>query len=193
MVKQLAPSSSHSAGGPFGGYMYQLEFALLSLFDLQPGECLGIETLDDVAKEGEEGQTRYQLKNQASGRRLTDSSPELWKTLGIWAQEIQNGITPLASLKHLILVTPAKVAPNSMVAEIARGEHCVNAEKTKRIATWLYTASPSSNQKVQWAFDAIRNLAHHNKADFDMFVRKLIIKSEQPALSGRTPLTGGGT
>jgi hypothetical protein len=66
MVKRSASYSSHSAGGPFGGYLYQLEFALLALFELKPGECLGIETLDDVAKEGLGGQTRYQLKNQSS-------------------------------------------------------------------------------------------------------------------------------
>jgi hypothetical protein len=64
MAKQSASNSSHSAGGPFGGYLYQLEFALLTLFELRPGECLGIETLDDVAKEGPVGQTRYQLKKK---------------------------------------------------------------------------------------------------------------------------------
>jgi hypothetical protein len=36
---------------------------------------------------------------------------------------------------------------------------------------------------VKWAFDAIRSFARENRAEFDTFVRKLIIKSEQPHLS----------
>lgn len=89
------------------GYLYQIRYALLeSLRRLSKAEqfVVTIETLDDVVfeKVGEAPvilQTKHHISKTAD---LTDSSPELWKTLRIWCVALANNELPDGSLYFLV-------------------------------------------------------------------------------------------
>ncbi|WP_210642769.1 ABC-three component system protein [Pseudomonas sp. Tri1] len=106
--------SQFAAVNPALGYLYQVRAALLwSLQRLQHDESfqVSVEVLDDVAFESNTGDpsTFLQTKHHASRMAaLTDSCPDLWKTLRVW---IEGGaVSQILSTASLQLVTTG-VAP----------------------------------------------------------------------------------
>src|SRR5437660_1379389 len=90
-------SPANTAPAQLAGYIYQVQRAALRLFELQEGETLGIEVLDDIHVERAGAATELlQVKHQSAtsaikDQTLTDHSIHLWKTLGIWADLIRTG------------------------------------------------------------------------------------------------------
>ena len=78
-------------------------------------KSLSIEDYDDIAQLGTDGQVHAatQLKHHCKSSPMTDSSPDLWKTLRVWletpALRIDNG--PL-----LYLVTTSEAPKDSALA-----------------------------------------------------------------------------
>lgn len=115
----------HTAVGPLAGYLYQIQRAILRLFDLQEGEALGLEILDDLHVEQNAVATELvQVKHHLSGHppHLTDASPELWKTLGTWAAAIVDGSLDLSTVQKLVLITNATISSNTLAEMLAKGE-----------------------------------------------------------------------
>ena len=90
-------SSQHDASSSALGYLYQCRYALL--LALQKGDdpnlCMSIEKLDDVAfHESPTTPTlareclQFKHKTSRAGG-LGDSSPDIWKTLKIWAEAVK--------------------------------------------------------------------------------------------------------
>src|SRR4051794_19300947 len=85
-----------SAAESMLGYLHQCRCALLLLLQratVHPDPELSIERFDDVAFERagspqEVVQTKHRL---GTPRRLSDSSVDLWKTLGIWSEGVADG------------------------------------------------------------------------------------------------------
>ena len=81
------------------GYLYQIRYALLdSLRRLRDYEDfrVSLEKLDDVQFEPEGRpiellQTKHHIRRTAS---LTDSSPDLWHTIRVWASAISDQQVP---------------------------------------------------------------------------------------------------
>lgn len=78
--------TSHSAGGPLGGYEWQLRKALLVLLRSQTGGFIEVETRDDVVVYLASGHigASLQAKHSFDDSRLSAKSVELWKTLAAW-------------------------------------------------------------------------------------------------------------
>lgn len=115
-------SNQFSAAESALGYIYQcrlaLWYALSRLRDRDDIE-IAIESLDDVTFSGDGKpeellQTKHHLNAKAS---LTDASPDLWKTIRIWAAHIrlvQDGV-------RLFLVSTATAQPGSVAAMLRDG------------------------------------------------------------------------
>ncbi|BCX48584.1 conserved hypothetical protein [Haloferula helveola] len=105
----MAPKSKHSAPGPFAGYAFQFERALLRLADNEAGGIVGIETCDDVVSRSPSGTIYEQDKHsiQPTGTPFGDTSNALWNTLMIWAESAANGsANPAISEFHLVTNRP---------------------------------------------------------------------------------------
>jgi hypothetical protein len=95
------------------GYLYQCRYALLeSLRRLRREEqfMVSIEILDDVVFEPDGKlpdllQTKHHIKRTAD---LTDTSPDLWKTIRIWCEGFINGNIPDGSTFFLITTASAR-------------------------------------------------------------------------------------
>ena len=67
------------------GYYYQPRYALLKLFQLPEETTCLIEGDDDVDfSDPSEGKILASLKHKAAGDKLTDLSPDFWKSVRIW-------------------------------------------------------------------------------------------------------------
>lgn len=87
-------TSRFSAAGPALGYLAQVDHALLAALERMDDEddfAVSIETLDDVVfhhAETGDATEKWQSKHTIDGTRsLSDSSMDLWKTLGNWIVE----------------------------------------------------------------------------------------------------------
>jgi hypothetical protein len=131
---------------PFGvpesalGHLYQLRYALLLLLravrELGPAIDLSLERTDDISiddpgRSSDVVQTKHHDK--AVGARpvsLTDASPDLWKTLRVWAEGVATGsIRVPGTLLHL--VSTATASPGT-AASLLRVSNLRNVDEALR-------------------------------------------------------------
>lgn len=114
------PYADFSAGDSLLGYIYQCEYALFHLLDRDnPTVQISIETLDDVVFGNlSDPEALLQLKLHAVNgdgkvRSLTDRSPDLWKTLRVWATLVHGGrIKPAKTTFFLMTTSPLSQQPS---------------------------------------------------------------------------------
>lgn len=155
----MGHKSLHSAAPQAIGYLHQARYALLRILDvnLSDDTSVVIEGLDDVSlRRGENGTLELdQLKHHVSRKaKLTDKSPDLWKTIRVWCSVFQNGGgvgRPIA----LNLVTTAE-APEESAASLLREGSGRDVEEAERLL--LAAAHSSENDALKNAFDAFQAL-----------------------------------
>ncbi|XHR31040.1 MAG: ABC-three component system protein [Chthoniobacteraceae bacterium] len=99
-----AISDQHSAEGPFAGYLFQLDWALIWLGQSPIGASVGIETLDDIAMAREDGGLDLgQSKLSYCQNLLADRNPNLWKTLSIWLKQVAGDEIDLSDTEFYLL------------------------------------------------------------------------------------------
>jgi hypothetical protein len=121
------------------GYLYQARYALFLLLDGVEEQELLLETLDDIVLE-QSGTPRELLQTKHHIRaecRLTDSSPELWKTLRVWSTVLSEGRVRIPPIR-LTLVTTAQAQDGSIAATLRPG---VGHDPTKSRAALLKIAA----------------------------------------------------
>lgn len=147
-----------SAAAPALGYLYQVRYALFdALGRLANGShfSVSIETLDDVVfdTEGEATallQTKHHLERRAN---LTDSSPDLWKSLRVWCEATTNDELPEGS--SLVLITTG-TAPEGTASFYLRPSESRSVERAVERLNSIATSS--QNESLAAAYRAFRNL-----------------------------------
>jgi hypothetical protein len=110
--------SQFSAADAALGYLYQVRCALLYTLRRQKSEpdfLVSLETLDDVTFEragGEPSELLQTKHHRQSAATLTNSSPDVWKTLRVWFEGHASGVIPASA--NLVLVTTATAKENSV-------------------------------------------------------------------------------
>lgn len=112
--------SDFSAQEPGLGYLYQARYGLWLLLDGDEEQELVLESLDDIVLEvggspADLLQTKHHVRQEA---RLTDTSPELWKTLRIWSTHVRDNRISFPPTR-LTLITTA-TAPDASIAALLR-------------------------------------------------------------------------
>lgn len=87
-------SKDTNAGGVVAGFIYQIYYFLYRLLTMQEGETVSLEKFEDVGSEKGDKKTYYQLKHTVATRgttvaRMRDRDTDLWKTLGMWIDKIE--------------------------------------------------------------------------------------------------------
>ena len=104
------------------GYLYQCRYALLvglRASKTKPAMVLSIERFDDIAFEESAGlKQAIQLKHHGSAGDLTDSSVDLWKTIGIWTSKCATN--PQLPFEAQFLILTTGTAPDSSAAALLR-------------------------------------------------------------------------
>jgi len=150
-------SSQFDATASMLGYLYQVRLALLdSLRRLRRFGTFSvtIETLDDVAFEKQGSatellQTKHHIDRQAN---LSDASPDLWKSLRVWVDALQQGRPGPDSV--LYLVTTGE-APAGSAASYLRGEARNVAKAVERLDATAQSSVSADNEKAYRAYLAL--------------------------------------
>jgi hypothetical protein len=113
------PRSPFSAAEQGLGYIYQARFALLKILAMPESSSVLIEKDDDVEFVSEGGvKSLASLKHKATGDKLTNLSPDFWKSVRIWlAYYLQNG--RVSSDGRFLLFTTATISQGSFLALFA--------------------------------------------------------------------------
>jgi hypothetical protein len=146
--------SSFSAADAALGYLYQVRVALLwSLQRLKKSQSflVSLETLDDVTFEanGEADvllQTKHHKNREA---RLTDASPDLWKTLRVWFEGYANGDIPSGASLHLLTTA---TAPEGTVAAYLRPRNRDVGAALKSLEATARSSASTDNAAAYKAF-----------------------------------------
>ncbi len=170
----------YSAASSALGYLYQVRYALLeSLRRLRKGQefIVSIETLDDVVfeKDGDAPellQTKHHLNRPAD---LTDSSPDLWKTLRIWSEAIGADGVPQGTL--YILITTAQTSDGQAAHYLKPGDSRSPDTAMERLNS---TADSSTNQANAKAYQAYRSL---NQDQRKRLLQNVLVVDAAPTIS----------
>ncbi len=149
-----------SAGAQALGYLYQARYALWLLLSREEELELSIEALDDVEFD-DKGSPRelLQLKHHNKPVSLTNTSPELWKTLRIWSNHIYNDkIAPGSVI--LTLVTTSIAADDSIASKL-RSDSTRNPIEAHQALTNI--AKSSSNESLEDAFIEFLNVSEEDR------------------------------
>ena len=170
----------YSAASSALGYLYQVRYALLeSLRRLRKGQefIVSIEALDDVVfeKDGEAPellQTKHHLNRAAD---LTDSSPDLWKTLRIWCVAIGADNVPQGTI--YLLITTALTTDGHAAHYLKPGDSRSPDTAMERLNS---TADSSTSQANAKAYQAYRSL---NQDQRKRLLQNVLVVDAAPTIS----------
>jgi len=172
--------SDFSAASSLIGYLYQCRYALLdALRRAREGRefLCRIESLDDIQFENANNtidllQTKHHISKKA---KLTDSSVDLWKTLRIWAESLQNGMMNENATLYLITTS---VAPEGSAASYLK--RLSNDYAPQDALVRLNSVAESSTNKTNAeAYDAFKRLSMKQK---DFLVSSICIIDGTPSI-----------
>jgi hypothetical protein len=146
-----------SAGSSAIGYLYQIRYALYMILKNHEMD-ISIENLDDIEFDVQGTPIELlQLKHHSSKRvaNLTDSSPDLWKSIRIWSEAIKNNSVRVPGIVFN-LVTTAVTSPNSLV-HLLKGDN--NRDSRKAHLKMLEHIKESNNQGNKEAYIAFKSLS----------------------------------
>lgn len=155
-------SSTFSAGAQALGYIYQARLALHLILHADEEAEIIIEGLDDVVfEENGQPQELLQLKHHVTNEaKLTDSSPELWRSLRVWSTHFsENSITIPQTI--LTLVTTAAAPEGSIASFLSQDSRIRNPSLAEK--KLVEVATTSSNQSLSSAFAAFLDLSSHER------------------------------
>jgi hypothetical protein len=140
------PRNPHEASAAATGYLFQCRYALLAGLRAIPDSpqlSISIEKFDDVAFEanGEPTdliQTKHHIGKTGD---LTDSSADLWKTLGIWLKRVAEDVEAPFRMRFVLLTTGS--APDGSAASWLR----MRDRDEKQADTRLLAAAAESKNK----------------------------------------------
>lgn len=127
-----------SAAAQALGYYHQVRFSLFHILQGQEELKIAIEKTDDIETVDAKGlREMLQLKHHANqNSSLTDSSIDFWRTLRAWSSNLYSGQFSLDNTS-LLLVTNAKVSPNSFLSFLCPNDQRNVHEARKQIRAFL--------------------------------------------------------
>lgn len=156
-------SSTFSAKEPALGYYYQIIRGLLLLLNenqmLNP--CLSFECLDDITIEDDGNLDLYQAKLHITPFKMSDRSPDFWKTIRVWSEGINNGnINPSTTL--FTLITTASISTDSFLNLFFSNKD----DDKKNILTTMETIVTETTNKVNKpGYDAFAKLSKEQRQE----------------------------
>ncbi len=136
---------SHSAPGPSAGYGYQFERALYWLARSPAGAAVGIETDDDVAVRNGTTSLLEQDKHSiaAGAEPFGDRSKDLWNTLNIWLDSIEENRVDAETTRFLMVTN--KELPDGLAKAISAA---TTTEAAGQCITGLERAAEDPPEKI---------------------------------------------
>lgn len=156
--------SEFAAREPSLGYFYQIRYSLFLLLSNRAiqNPLLKIESLDDIEIQSPDKteifQTKLKLKSKAN---LTNSSVDFWKTIRVWADNINNNrVEPEKTIFTLI---STEEVSNDSILKVIRDELKSDVTISSLISQMDTIATTSTNATNKKAYDEYLKLSIANK------------------------------
>ncbi len=155
-------SDNFSAAEQGLGYIYQIRFALLKMFSLPEDALCFIEKDDDLNfEDSEEGQLLASLKHKAPGDKLSDLSPDFWKSVRIWSERYLASGNNRDSIQFFLFTT-GRVSNGSILESFLPGE-TTPPDFEQEISD---TLARSASTTIQTAKDAYERIEESDRKSF---------------------------
>jgi hypothetical protein len=161
------------------GYLYQARVALSLLLQAPDEARIRVEALDDIELHdalAADSLALVQLKHHTTAATLTDASPDLWKSLRVWAEQSASHAFIVADTR-VALLTTAKVNPGSAASFLAE----TNRDIDQADALLMSVATSSTNKSLDSSFAAFSGLPDAQRR---ALLSKLYILPQQANIAG---------
>ena len=118
----LTTNSKHAAAGSLAGYLFQCRLALLlglQMAKRKPNGHISIEKFDDITFQDQDlSLCLLQSKHSVTAKSMSDSSRDVWKSLHIWIDQLEQGIITFSSTRFVLITTSS--APDESAMALLR-------------------------------------------------------------------------
>ena len=149
--------SNHQASEQMLGYLYQVRYALFLLLNNDNSDCqISIEKFDDVAFSNNDIPTQLiQLKHHIHQQgNLTDASTDMWRTLKVWIDAVNESPDILSRTIFLIITTAS--APGDSAAFFLKSDNNrdpgIAYAKLKKVCS---TSTSQANNRYYSTFTSV--------------------------------------
>ena len=142
--------TSHEAASQMTGYLYQVRYALLLLLESEKqNNKISIEKFDDISfDDGFSAVEMIQTKHHGVAGDLGDKSVDLWKTIKVWLDQIEEHPDLLTSCRFLLITT--QTASEDSAASLLRKNH---RDEEKAIRLLQAVAEKRGNEALYSIYD----------------------------------------
>lgn len=173
--------NKHTAGSQIVGFDFQFYFFVYSLLQLNIGEEIGFEILDDVHIKENDKTTFYQLKHSVlrlkneKVKNLSTVDIDLWKTINIWTEKIKTLETELISDNYFVLFTNKSDKGNDFIIALNKFKTDDNIIKFKNSVGNIKTSSPHIKE-------FITNFLKLDNEKLKSFISNITIETEKDSI-----------
>lgn len=164
--------TNFSAKEPSLGYYYQLRLGLYLILSTQKSNAIiRIESLDDIVIDDLDAVDLFQTKLHINSvANLTDSSPDFWKTIRVWSENITNGLIDEKSTLFTLMTT-AKIGEGSFIQDLKSINPIRDTGSLRK--AMLEVADQSTNKKNLLGYSSFKKLSEDQQ--FDLINNIIII------------------
>lgn len=167
-------NNEHTAGPQLIGFDYQFYYFMYLILDLNSGEKIGFEVLDDIHIELANGsvellQTKHTVQKTAKGEivNLTERDSDLWKTISNWILFLNNSENKNEYLNKTIfkLVTNKSINNNTFFENIIKFQR--NEIKVKAFSDYIKNLhSDTDSVDIKNQIGSLKKLDDKTKSKF---------------------------
>ena len=167
-------NNEHTAGPQLIGFDYQFYYFMYLVLDLNPGEKIGFEVLDDIHIELPNGsiellQTKHTIQKTSKGEivNLTERDSDLWKTISNWLLFINNSKDKDEYLNKTVfkLVTNKSINNNTFFENIIKYQR--NEIKIKAFSDYIKNLhSNTDSVDIKKQIGSLKKLDNKIKSKF---------------------------
>lgn len=173
------PTDKYSAGEQSLGYIYQARLALLHLLQLPEDTAVLLEKDDDldfIAIDG--GKSLASLKHKAIGDRLTDLSPDFWKSVNIWLTRYKRDGFAASNLRFFLFTTGV-VSADSFLTRLLPDQPLASGEAATLTELADAALAKSGSRLIAPIAKAFCELSDFQKQDF---LERILILDGSPRI-----------
>jgi len=168
-----------SAGEQGLGYIYQARLALLHLLQLPEDTSIFLEKDDDLDFIDRDGaKSLASLKHKAIDDRLTDLSPDFWKSVNIWMARYKRDDCASSNLQFFLLTT-STVSTDSFLARFLPDQPLASGDEATLTELADAALAKSTSKLIAPIAKAFNELSDSEKQDF---LERILILDGSPRI-----------
>ena len=173
------PTDKFSAGEQGLGYIYQARLALLRLLQLPENTAVFLEKDDDLDfVDDDGGKFLASLKHKSIGDRLTDLSPDFWKSVNIWLERYKRDGRAASNLQFFLFTT-STVPTSSFLAHFLFDQPVAIRETPTLCDMANDVLAKSTSKLIQPIAASFNELVDPEKQDF---LERILILDDSPRI-----------